>query len=56
MKSIKVLVIILLAVFSFSAANARPVHHKKAHHKKHMHHKMHRHHKIIKKHARPHTK
>ena len=55
MKSIKVLVIVLLTVFSFGAVNARPSRHKKAHHKK-AHHKMHKHHKMAKKHVRPHTK
>jgi len=53
MKSIKVLVIVLLAAFSFSAVNAQPAHHKKAHHKRHARHKMHRHHRVAKKHARP---
>jgi len=56
MKAVKVLVIVLLAMFSLSAVNAQPVHHKKGHHKKHMHHKTHKHHKMAKKHARPHTK
>ena len=56
MKAVKVLVVVLLAMFSFGAVNAQPVHHKKAHHKKHMHHKTHKHHKMAKKHVRPHTK
>ena len=47
MKSLKVLVIVLLAMFSFSAANAQVVHHKKVHHKHH--HKVHH----AKKHHRP---
>jgi len=41
MKSLKVLAIVLLAMFSFSAVNAQVVHHKKAPHK--MHHKRHHH-------------
>jgi len=34
MKAFKVLSIMLLAMFSYAAVNAQPVHHKK-HHKKH---------------------
>ncbi len=41
MKSLKVLTIVLLATFSFSAVNAQVTHHKKARHK--MHHKRHHH-------------
>lgn len=47
MKSLKVFVIVLLAMFSFSAVNAQVVHHKKVHHKHH--HKVHH----AKKHHRP---
>lgn len=35
MKAVKVLVIILLAVFSFGTVNAQVAHSKKAHHKHH---------------------
>ncbi|WP_262713293.1 hypothetical protein [Mucilaginibacter frigoritolerans] len=35
MKAFKVLAIVLLAAFSFTAASARPVHHKKHYHRKH---------------------
>ncbi|SHN31955.1 hypothetical protein [Mucilaginibacter sp. OK098] len=48
MKSLKVLAIGLLAMFSFSAVNAQVTHHKKVYHKHH--HKMHRH---AKKHLCP---
>jgi hypothetical protein len=50
MKSLKVLVIVLLAMFSFSAVNAQGVHHKKVYHKHHR--KVHH----AKKHHRPVTR
>jgi len=34
MKALKVLAILLLATFAYSAASARPVHHKKHHHRR----------------------
>jgi hypothetical protein len=42
MKILKVLTIMLLAIFSFSAVSAKPVHHKK-HYKKHYAAKKHHH-------------
>jgi len=50
MKSLKVLVIVLLAMFSFSAVNAQVAHHKKVYHKHHR--KVHH----AKKHHRPVTR
>jgi len=44
MKALKVLTIMLLAIFSYSAVSAKPVHHKK-HYKKHYAAKKHYHHK-----------
>jgi hypothetical protein len=37
MKSLKVLVIVLVAMFSFSVVNAQTVHHRTTHHKHHKH-------------------
>jgi len=52
MKSLKVLAVVLLAMFSFSTVNAQVVHHKRARNR--MHHKRHHH---VKRHAhRPVTK
>jgi len=43
MKALKVLIIVLLATFSFSAVNAqdyhKPIHHKPVHHRKPVYHK-----------------
>jgi len=53
MKALRVLLIILLATFSYGAVNAQTVHRKAVHHKKHMKH--HRHHHAKKRvHPRPH--
>ncbi|HEY8930167.1 MAG TPA: hypothetical protein VIM55_13290 [Mucilaginibacter sp.] len=53
MKAVRVLLIILLAAFSYGAVNAQTVRRKAVHHKKHMKH--HRHHHGKKHvHPRPH--
>jgi|GEM_PF-1955119 len=52
MKAIRVLLIILLATFSYAAVNAQTMHRKAVHHKKHVKH--HRHHHA-KKHVHQHS-
>ncbi len=46
MKPVKVLVIILLAMFSFSAVNAQ-VRHRKVHHKRYVKHRHVKHHRVV---------
>jgi hypothetical protein len=45
MKTLKALAIVLLAIFSFSAVNAQPMHHHVVHHYHKRHHIVHHYHK-----------